>query len=295
MKLYAPSYYPAFKCIADKCKHSCCIGWEIDIDPDTLNHYETMTHPYGEIIRTSIDYEGDPHFRLTPGERCPHLKENGLCEIILRAGESCLCEICKEHPRFYHETSRGMEVGLGMACEEACRLILTSGDYLAFLTLSMDGEEDPQVCFDTLPHRERLYKLLSEKSSFAERLEEIQSLYGITPKLLSDPEWRTLLGDLEYLDDTHKELFSCYSSGAFPTDEQALERVLAYLIFRHLTPAENFEDLKASLGFCLFCTQLLCSMMAAHPGHTTADLARILSEELEYSTDNTDTIRSVFF
>lgn len=295
MKLYAPSYYPAFKCIADKCKHSCCIGWEIDIDSETLNHYETMTHPYGESIRTSIDYEGDPHFRLARGERCPHLKENGLCEIILRAGESCLCEICKEHPRFYHETSRGMEVGIGMACEEACRLILTSGDYLAFLPLSEDGEEDPQVCFETLPHRDRLYKILSEKLPFADRLAEIQSLYGVTPKILADEEWRTLLGELEYLDDTHKELFSCYSGAAIPTDEQALERVLAYLIFRHLTPAEDFEELKASLGFCLFCTQLFCSMMAAHPGHSTADLARILSEELEYSTDNTDTIRSVFF
>ena len=295
MKLYAPSYYPAFQCIADKCKHSCCIGWEIDIDSDTLKHYETMTHPYGEIIRSSIDYEGDPHFRLAHGERCPHLKENGLCEIILRTGESCLCEICKEHPRFYHQTSRGMEVGLGMACEEACRLILASEEYASFIFLSEDGEEDPRICFDTFPHRERLYKILSQKSPFTERLAEIQSLYNVTPKLLSDREWRTLLGDLEYLDDNHRELFSCYSSSALPTDEQALERVLAYLIFRHLTPAEDPGDLKASLGFCLFCTQLLCSMMNAHSRSSTADLARILSEELEYSTDNTDTIKSVFF
>ncbi len=295
MKLYAPSYYPVFQCIADKCKHSCCIGWEIDIDRDTLNHYETMTHPYGEIIRTSIDFEGDPHFRLARGERCPHLKENGLCEIILRAGESSLCEICKEHPRFYHETSRGMEVGLGMACEEACCLILASEDYTSFICLSADGEEEPEFSFDTLPHRERLYKLLSKEIPFSERLEEIQSLYGVTPKILSDPEWHALLEELEYLDDAHKELFSCYSSTAVPGDKQALERTLAYFIFRHLTPAEDFEDLKASLGFCLFCTNLLCSMMNTHPGYSTADLARILSEELEYSTDNTDTIKSVFF
>ena len=33
MKIIAPNYYPAFRCIADKCRHSCCIGWEIDIDP----------------------------------------------------------------------------------------------------------------------------------------------------------------------------------------------------------------------------------------------------------------------
>ena len=31
-----PNYYDKFKCIANRCKHSCCIGWEIDIDEDTM-------------------------------------------------------------------------------------------------------------------------------------------------------------------------------------------------------------------------------------------------------------------
>lgn len=42
MKLYAPEYYKNFKCIADKCEHSCCIGWEIDIDEETLKKYENL-------------------------------------------------------------------------------------------------------------------------------------------------------------------------------------------------------------------------------------------------------------
>ena len=41
-KLYAPSYYKNFTCIADKCKHSCCVGWEIAIDKTTLNKYEAL-------------------------------------------------------------------------------------------------------------------------------------------------------------------------------------------------------------------------------------------------------------
>ena len=31
-----PDFYRDFHCIADRCSDSCCIGWEIDIDPDTL-------------------------------------------------------------------------------------------------------------------------------------------------------------------------------------------------------------------------------------------------------------------
>mgnify|MGYP006874698003 CR=1 FL=1 len=30
-----PDYYKEFKCIAGECRHSCCIGWEIDIDEET--------------------------------------------------------------------------------------------------------------------------------------------------------------------------------------------------------------------------------------------------------------------
>ena len=37
MKIFAPDYYRDFKCSAGNCKHSCCIGWEIDIDEDTAN------------------------------------------------------------------------------------------------------------------------------------------------------------------------------------------------------------------------------------------------------------------
>ena len=53
----------------------------------------------------------------------------------------------------------------------------------------------------------------------------------------------------------------------------------------------------AGLGFALVCERLLASMVCAQEGITldgVLELARILSEELEYSEDNTDTIRSVF-
>ena len=35
MILRVPFYYKEFHCIADACKDSCCIGWEIDIDEET--------------------------------------------------------------------------------------------------------------------------------------------------------------------------------------------------------------------------------------------------------------------
>ena len=95
-----PSYYKDFACIADKCRHSCCIGWEIDIDADSLRRYEALEGPMGDCIRRGIDYTGTPHFRLTEGERCFFLRQDGLCQMYRELGEDALCQICTDHPRF---------------------------------------------------------------------------------------------------------------------------------------------------------------------------------------------------
>ena len=129
MKLYAPKYYTDFKCIADRCTHSCCIGWEIDIDPVTAQKYSTLKQAYADTVRASIEHGDTPHFKLEAHDRCPHLNSKNLCNIILSLGEDCLCDICREHPRFYNDSSLGREVGLGIACEEACRIVLSSDDY----------------------------------------------------------------------------------------------------------------------------------------------------------------------
>ena len=36
MKITAPDYYSQFKCIADQCRHTCCVGWEIEVDDEGL-------------------------------------------------------------------------------------------------------------------------------------------------------------------------------------------------------------------------------------------------------------------
>ena len=102
MKLIYPAYYEKFKCIADRCHHSCCIGWEIDIDEASLSRYEGVKGDFGKRLQCAISYDGEPHFKLKEGERCPFLNERNLCDMILSLGEDFLCEICASHPRFYN-------------------------------------------------------------------------------------------------------------------------------------------------------------------------------------------------
>ena len=295
MKLLAPKYYNDFCCIADRCRHSCCIGWEIDIDKEAQEKYKNITHSYGEKIRESICREETPHFALGENDRCPHLDERGLCRIITNLGEDFLCHICREHPRFYNETPRGLEAGLGISCEEACRIVLSSDSYRE-LSVIGETEGNPPKDFDSLPLREKIYDIISDRTvPYPERLERIYEGFEACPSSLSDEDWRELLESLEYLDESHRELFSCYSSDINTPAPywESLERALAYFIYRHTGESIDENDFRMSLGFALFCERLLASM--ANSDTDIFEAARIISEELEYSEENTEAIKFEFW
>jgi hypothetical protein len=192
-----------------------------------------------------------------------------------------------------------MEVGLGMACEEACRLILTSDEYGIFVSLGEIAGEDGEGDFDSLALRERVYDILSRRElSYGERLCLISEAFDVTPAALDDGEWKEVLSSLEYLEEAHRDRFSVYTSSACPSAEweEPLERALAYFVYRHCSEAESEWDFRCSLGFCLFCERLLASMAEnVCSWDDFSDCARILSEELEYSEENTEGINTEFF
>ena len=125
MNIFYPFYYKEFQCIGGVCKHNCCIGWEIDIDSDTYQKYQGISGNLGNRLKEHISIEDTPHFILQNGERCPFLNDKNLCDIILEKGEDFLCQICSDHPRFRNFFTNCTEVGLGLCCEEAARLILS--------------------------------------------------------------------------------------------------------------------------------------------------------------------------
>lgn len=289
MKLYAPKYYKRFECIADRCEHSCCVGWEIDIDRESLEKYKRLKGGYGDAIRESISMEDTPHFRLDDCDRCPHLDGRGLCRIILNVGADYLCDICREHPRFYNYTSVA-EVGLGMSCAEAARLILSSPDYAQMECIGdVDATEDG-IAFDGREERGRIYAILQDAScSYTEKLQRIYRTYAIEAG--EDGRWLEILDSLEYLNPDHKSLFLKYSSARRSEGrDEYLERFLAYLIYRHCTEAVDADDFLARLSFCLFCERMFASLLCTEGAKTLweiAGIASIISEEIEYSDDNT--------
>jgi lysine-N-methylase len=117
-----PYYYRKFRCKADKCSDSCCIGWEIDIDSETEKYYRSIGGDFGKRLSENI---ADGSFVLTAGERCPFLDSTGLCDIYIELGADKLCQICSDHPRYYEWFGSVKEGGIGLCCEAAADLILS--------------------------------------------------------------------------------------------------------------------------------------------------------------------------
>jgi len=231
MKIYAPAYYNQFRCIAGDCRHSCCQGWEVDIDEESLERFRSADGPLGTRLRSSIAYgKGDelPHFILQEGDRCPFLNHEGLCDLIIEKGEGFLCQICTDHPRFRNYWSKRTEIGLGMACEEAARLILGFADpmTLAVIDNDRDPEEDPsQNELDLLELREDLMGVLQDRTMNPDlRMERFLDFCGLTASI--GIEYAEIL----QRDPAEWESFPEWASPAF-------EQLAVYLLYRNYADA----------------------------------------------------------
>lgn len=297
MNLYAPRYYEDFKCIADKCTHSCCIGWEIDVDEATYARYKKSNNEYAKTVLQSIENSDTPHFKLTCEERCPHLNEQGLCKIIINMGKDFLCDICREHPRFYNFTNYGEEIGIGMSCPEACRIILNSDSYNEIEVIARGPGDIERIDYDALIDRDKIYCVLkNESKGLNEKINAICEEYNIDLAKIDKKVYLECINGLEYLSNKHRTMFSVFSlkPKVSKNNEKYLERALAYFIYRHCTEALSKEDFKISLSFSLLCELLLASLIENIKEAEVYEMARILSEEIEYNTDNIDKIKELF-
>ena len=179
MKLVAPNYYKNFKCIAEKCKNNCCkAGWEIDIDDDTSKLYKSINSDFGKKLNANIDYSDPAHFLLNKEGICPFLNNENLCEIYINLGEDSMCQICKDHPRYYEWFSCVKECGIGLCCEEAARIILTNTSPFSTYETEIPTEEcslyDEQLFSYLLKARTKIIEYLDNDTiPFGNRIQNV--------------------------------------------------------------------------------------------------------------------------
>lgn len=351
MLLRIPQFYNDFQCIASKCTDTCCVGWEIDVDPISLEKYRTLYRNNEEddrkkqFLQKLLNNIDDGHFKLLPGDRCPFLKANGLCEMICQLGnngsdigpdgESILCDICREHPRFVEVYGDIMEKGLGLCCEEAARLLLNcqSLDFLES-EIQEDPDDMPEGAEEArdaiFQERETIFGILKNKAiPLRQRLIEILDFAQAMSdseetkeELLSDETakqtWIEILGEGESFgpawDTAYERLIrqgwqkELNRKPLFSDDEGAL--IVSYLIYRYyaksLFDGDNLTKVQFAIYFWVilkYFGSILGSITpdgnsikgAADSQTTKINAIKLLSKQTEYSEEIMSILADNFF
>ena len=300
-----PSYYKDFKCIADKCRHSCCIGWEISIDKESLEYYSTIGGKIGEKLERCINQTNEyAYFELVEDERCPFLCKNGLCELILNIGEDSLCDICKEHPRFRNYIGQREEVGIGMVCEEAARIIIEND---CFVTLSCENDCDNTLTSfekQLLDMRCEVFSVICDRRyTIKERIAMLEKRFDLYLSERSIVDWTAVFHSLERLS---KEWDLFLDKIKDVEEEEYLpegydipfEQILHYFVYRHLISAVDFDDASERLSFAVLSLRMIGAIFRKcidekEDLETLIEISRMYSGEIEYSEENTEAILNV--
>lgn len=308
MKFVYPDYYKDFSCIADKCNHNCCIGWEIDIDDDTFDFYKSLNGELGKRLKENISCDGAPHFVLEKNNRCPFLNKNNLCDLILELGDGAVCDICAEHPRFYNEIGERLEVGIGLCCEEAGRLILSG-----LKPFHLECDEPLESDNEMLILRDKIIAILQNREkSISQRVSEMLSFLDAKMPKKSLGEWVNFLLSLERLDEiwtkaleflknNYKTADTCRFDEVMRERETEYEQLLCYFVYRHFCGAENMSTAKSRALFAVLGYKIIHALGASvftETGTFTfqqqVELARLFCSEIEYSEDNFEKILKEF-
>lgn len=314
------SCFASFRCIAGACPDTCCAGWEVDLDEDTLRRYRQLPGAAGDEIRSAICQEDDyTFFRLKNGQ-CPFLNKEKLCRLILALGEDSLSVTCREHPRFWEEYGNTRETCLSISCPESARLLLEEPLELCVQETDESAPEDPELdpAFfrQLLTYRRALFALSRSRRSLADQLSlaldaaekgialpeddeippDFWDSFPAPPLQLSLTDYFAAMESMEFTRPQLKVLLSRVIASGAPlplADSEATEaggRILFYFLYRYVLRGVWSGLVAEKVRFAVYSTAAILALsqhMDAPSAHLQIlDAAVLYSREVEHSPEN---------
>lgn len=225
-----PDYYNKFKCIAGSCPDTCCAGWQIVIDEESMKKYQNFKGDYVWKVMACVDWENEI-FRQDKAKRCAFLNKENLCDLYTNAGEESLCKTCREYPRHTEEFEGVREITLSVSCPEVARILMEQMEPVRFFT---EEKEDIEETEDFSEFDPFLFSILEDA-----RKEMIEILQDRT---LPIKEREILvLGMAHDMQGriNRSDMFACFDVITKYTSEKARAFVKGYLAQKSLKEQEN--------------------------------------------------------
>lgn len=165
-----PHYYDKFSCTAEQCPDTCCAGWQIVIDENSLEKYSNVSGDFGIRLLNSINWRGGIFEQYE--KRCSFLNAENLCDIYKELGADALCDTCRLYPRHIEEFENLREFSLSLSCPVAAKMILQCQEPVRFLEEEDEKEECEEdfedfdfLLFDCLLEvREKLFSIVQNRT-----------------------------------------------------------------------------------------------------------------------------------
>lgn len=225
-----PDYYNEFQCLAGECPDTCCCGWQIEIDDESLEKYKKTQGNDLWKMMAYVDWESRC-FRQDNQKNCAFLNQEHLCELQINMGEDGLCKTCRDYPRHTEVFEGVREVTLSASCPEVARILMERMTPVHFITDTHSEEEETEYFGDFDPF---LYSVIEDaRKSMLEILQNRQ----LTLKE------RTILvlgmgHDMQRRVNT-RQLFACEQVIEKYKKESSLEYVREYLKKKQIEQEEK--------------------------------------------------------
>lgn len=133
MKYLFINLFTDFQCVGGECPDTCCCGWTIRVDEESMNKYAMLPEPLRSQVLGNIGEDNGHHIMLLDEKgRCPFLNNENLCNLYTMISPDALCDTCQLYPRkivTYYDT---MLLTVSLSCPEVARLMLDYPDSLGF-------------------------------------------------------------------------------------------------------------------------------------------------------------------
>jgi hypothetical protein len=218
------SNYDKFKCIADKCKFTCCEGWDISVDNDTYNKWKN-DKSNNIVNNVKIKrYEGKDEYFINKktNEACPLLDSHGLCNIVKDHGENYLSLTCQRFPRIENIFEDRNELSLSCSCPEVLELI---GSETSKIKMTSESHNNLESNALEIKVREAVINIMQQEKFLLE--DKLIISFQMLSTILENENFgeHALLKELEKYKDRNyvKELIDMYKGIRINTSDSVEE------------------------------------------------------------------------
>ncbi len=135
--VYVPEWLLNFRCSGGLCEHTCCQGWNINVDEKHAQMYLQFSDScFQPIIHTLMkktpvlrkhkksNQEYLFHLPDMPDGKCPLMNQQGLCSLQIKFGPNALCNTCFFFPRLMWQIDNNYSMSCSLSCPEVLKLAI---------------------------------------------------------------------------------------------------------------------------------------------------------------------------